>query len=194
MSGLSHERLQREGALQWPCPTGESEADAALSKRLYTDLQFPTSDGRARFIACDALGMAEPTDEDYPFVLTVGRLYGHWHTQTRTGRTEKIVKMYPQPFLEIHPQDAEQLGICDRDWVEVRSRRGSARFPVQITVSIRQKTLFAPMHWGSLWAENAEANHLTHPEACPISREPELKACAVTLVLLQKGDRIAPVR
>lgn len=66
--------------------------------------------------------------------------------------------------------------------VELRSRRGMARFPAKITKAICPGTVFAPMHWGALWAENAEANVLTHPEACPISLEPELKACAVKLV------------
>jgi ferredoxin-nitrate reductase len=59
----------------------------------------------------------------YPFVLTNGRLYGHWHTQTRIGRIEKICQMHPQPFIEIHPRDAAKLGIVDNQGVEVRSRR-----------------------------------------------------------------------
>jgi len=117
--------------------------------------------------------------------LTVGRLYGHWHTQTRTGRIEKIVKMHPAPFLEIHPQDAAKLGIEAGEWLEVRSRRGSARFPALITKAIAPNCVFVPMHWGALWAENSEANSLTHPAACPISLQPELKACAVKLIPLK---------
>jgi ferredoxin-nitrate reductase len=185
MSGMSHDRLREEGALQWPCPDGEASLDKPQdnlpSKRLYTDLRFSTPDGKARFMAYSAQGLAEPPDQQYPWILTIGRVYGHWHTQTRTGRIAKIVKMHPQPFLEIHPRDAESLGIGDQDWIEVRSRRGAARFPAQITRAIRPGTVFAPMHWGALWAEDSEANNLTHPEACPFSLEPELKACAVQL-------------
>lgn len=189
MTGMSHDRLLKEGALQWPCPETEAPLEAPLgaspnhlpSKRLYTNLRFSTPDGKARFMAYYAQGLAEPPDDDYPWVLTVGRVYGHWHTQTRTGRIAKIVKMHPQPFLEIHPRDAKGLGISDQDWIEVRSRRGSARFPARITRAIRPGTVFAPMHWGALWAEDSEANNLTHPEACPFSLEPELKACAVQL-------------
>jgi ferredoxin-nitrate reductase len=114
--------------------------------------------------------------------LTTGRLYGHWHTQTRTGRIEKIQKMHAQPFIEIHPRDAKHLGIEDENWVEVRSRRGSSRFPAKITKAIAPGTVFVPMHWGALWADNAEANALTHPESCPDSLQPELKACAVQLL------------
>lgn len=204
MTGMSYDRLQQEGPMQWPCPQTENQAiedeekptapsglfsslfkekeEKPESKRLYTDWRFNTPDGRARFAAYHSKGLAEPPDAQYPFVLTTGRLYGHWHTQTRTGRIEKIVKMHPHPFIEIHPRDAGKLGIENDRWVEVRSRRGSARFPAKVTQAIAPGTVFVPMHWGALWADEAEANSLTHPEACPISLEPELKACAVQLV------------
>ncbi|MEP0885663.1 nitrate reductase [Trichocoleus sp. ST-U3] len=180
-SGISHERLKTEGPIQWPCPEKESR-EKAKAKRLYTNLQFPTPDGRARFVAYHSKGLAEPPNPEYPFVLTSGRLYGHWHTLTRTGRIEKIQQMHPQPFIEIHPRDAKQLGIHENDWVEVRSRRGFSRFPATITKAITPGTVFVPMHWGGLWADKAEANALTHPESCPESQQPELKACAVQLV------------
>ncbi len=155
---------------------------APEAKRLYTDGRFNTADGRAKFAAFHSKGLAEPVDNEYPLVLTVGRLYEHWHTMTRTGRIPKIMKRQPQPFLEIHPKDAQFLKIEEGDLVELQSRRGMARFPAKITKAICPGTVFAPMHWGFLWAENAEANVLTHPEACPISLEPELKACAVKLI------------
>lgn len=171
-SQFSHERLQSEGPLQWGNP------------RLYTDLRFYTSDERAHFAACHSQGLAEPPDPDYPLVFTNGRLYGHWHTQSRTGRIEKTRQMYPNPFLEIHPRDADQCGIADGELVEVRSRRGMARFPARVTRAIAPGTVFAPMHWGTLWAEDAEINNLTHPKSCPVSFEPELKACAVQVSLV----------
>ncbi|ACK71855.1 molybdopterin oxidoreductase [Gloeothece citriformis PCC 7424] len=200
MTGMSYERLQQEGPLQWPCSETETEPEIETKetgllsswfknkagqppgKRLYTHLKFNTPDGRARFAAFHSKGLAEPPDENYPLVLTVGRLYGHWHTQTRTGRIEKITKMHPNPFIEIHPKDAVKVGIQDGELVEVRSRRGSAQFPAMITKAIAPGTVFVPMHWGALWGNNTEANTLTHPEACPISLEPELKACAVQLI------------
>ncbi len=195
-SGLSHEKLGTHGPLQWPYPyrwpslEGEEEKQQnRTNKRLYTDLRFNTPDGRARFAAYHCQGLADPPDNDYPFVLTIGRLYGHWHTQTRTGRIEKIQKMHPKPFIEIHPRDAEKLGIEENDLVEVRSRlrepsatgRGIGQFPAMITQAITPGTVFVPMHWGALWSKDAQANALTHPIACPISLQPELKACAVQL-------------
>lgn len=189
MSGLSHERLRAEGPQQWPCPEsalGKSDRHEK-AKRLYTDFKFHTPDGRAKFAAYHSRGLAEPPDPKYPYVLTNGRLYGHWHTQTRTGRIDKIQQMHPNPFIEIHPRDAASLGIHDDDWVEVRSRRGKAKFPAKVTKAIAPGTVFVPMHWGELWAEQAEANALTHPEACPDSKQPELKACAVQLIPLSNS-------
>ena len=155
--------------------------EAGTAKRLYTDGTFNTPDKRAKFAAFHSKGLAEPIDAAYPFVLTVGRLYEHWHTMTRTGRIEKIMKKQPQPFIEIHPKDAAKLGVEAETLVEVRSRRGRGRFAARITKAMVPGTVFVPMHWGALWTDNGEANLLTHPEACPISLQPELKACAVNL-------------
>jgi ferredoxin-nitrate reductase len=152
-------------------------------KRLYTDGRFNTADGRAKFATFHSKGLAEPIDPDYPFVLTIGRLYEHWHTMTRTGRIEKIMKKQPRPFIEIHPKDADKLGIEAEMMVEVRSRRGTGRFAAMITTAIIPGTVFVPMHWGALWTDEGEANLFTHPESCPISLQPELKACAVNLTL-----------
>ncbi|MBK4730245.1 nitrate reductase [Oxynema sp. CENA135] len=190
MTGISHARLLEQGPIQWPCPLEETEiANPPNLKRLYSDWRFPTPDGRARFAAYHSKGLAEPPNPDYPFVLTTGRLYGHWHTQTRTGRIEKTTKMHPNPFIEIHPRHAAQLGIADGEMVEVRSRRGHARFPAKITRAIAPGTVFVPMHWGALWADNAEANALTHPHACPDSGQPELKACAVALAKVTDANQ-----
>ncbi|WP_071189680.1 nitrate reductase [Trichormus sp. NMC-1] len=184
MSGLSHEVLKTQGPIQWP----HRKEDALIrglsyaGKRLYTDLHFHTPDGRAKFGAYYSKGLAEPPDPNYPFILTTGRLYGHWHTQTRTGRIDKIRKMHPEPFIEIHPRDAAKLGIIDNQSVEVRSRRGITKFPAKVTKAIAPGTVFVPMHWGKLWADDAEANAMTHSQACPDSLQPELKACAVQLV------------
>jgi ferredoxin-nitrate reductase len=180
-TGITHERLRKDGPIQWPC-RDSSELKPGEPARLYTNFSFPTPDGRARFAAYHSRGLAEPPDSDYPFVLTTGRVYGHWHTQTRTGRIPKIQQMYPNPFIEIHPRDAKQLGIEENTLVEVRSRRGVSRFPAKVTKAIAPGTVFVPMHWGALWADNAEANALTQPEACPESLQPELKACAVQLL------------
>ncbi len=165
-----------------------SKDEAIPAKRLYTNGRFNTPDGRAKFSAFHAKGLAEPIDNAYPFVLTIGRLYEHWHTMTRTGRIEKIMKKQPEPFIEIHPKDAVKLDVEEEMMVEVRSRRGMARFPAKVTKAVVPGTVFVPMHWGALWTDNGEANLLTHPESCPISLQPELKACAVNLTLVKSKN------
>lgn len=180
MSGITHQLLDEYGSIQWPFPQG-SNPENRYGRRLYTDLKFYTDNGKANFAPYHSRGLAEPPNPDYPLILTVGRLYGHWHTMTRTGRIAKIVKMHPEPFLEIHPKDAHNLNITDDDLVIVTSLRGEAQFKAKITKAIAPGTVFVPMHWGFLWADNAEANSLTHHHACPISKQPELKACAVNL-------------
>jgi ferredoxin-nitrate reductase len=177
VTGINYQKLRENGPQQWPC----SDRDNQVSKRLYTDHRFLKADGRAHFGIFHSKGLAEPPNENYPFVMTNGRLYGHWHTQTRTGRIDKIRTMYPEPLLEIHPKDAGLLELSDRDWVAVHSCRGNAQFRVTITRNIAPGVVFVPMHWGSLWADHAEANALTHPESDPLSFQPELKACAVQL-------------
>lgn len=193
VTGLSHARLAAAGPIQWPCPAIETPDTAATKhdKRLYTDQRFPTPSGQAQFAAYHEKGLAEPPNPDFPFVLTTGRLYGHWHTQTRTGRIEKTRKLYSEPLLEISPRDAQTLKIQSGEWVEVVSRRGRVWLKALVTQNIRRGTVFVAMHWGSLWAENAECNALTHPERCPISLEPELKACAVQVIPCTAVDQPA---
>jgi ferredoxin-nitrate reductase len=189
VTGLSHTELAERGPAQWPHPEYTKKR---LGKRLYTDYQFHTPDRKAKFSAYHSRGLAEAADPNYPLVLTTGRLYEHWHTQTRTGRISKIARKYPEPLIEIHPRDAAARSIVDGEMLVVRSRRGETRFKALITKAISPGTVFVPMHWGFLWADNAEANTLTHPHACPDSLQPELKACAVEVVPVRLVKDISP--
>ena len=203
VSGLSHEKLAKAGPQQWPYPAIEikppKKEDHGLihllfnhdqnkpDKRLYEDLNFSTANKKAKFKPYHSQGLAEPISQEFPFVLTIGRVYGHWHTQSRTGHVEKIKKMYPSPFIEINTKDAAKLGISQAMTVEVRSSRGSARYPAVLTDEIRSGTVFVPMHWGALWSKESESNNLTHPISCPISGQPELKACAVSIYPIKQA-------
>jgi ferredoxin-nitrate reductase len=182
MTGLSHLELAEHGPTQWPFAEYTTKR---LGKRLYTDYRFHTPNKKAQFVAHHTRGLAEPANPEYPLILTTGRLYGHWHTLTRTGRIPKIQQMHPQALVEIHPKDARQLGIESGDLVGIKSVRGQAQFPALVTEFIAPGTVFVPMHWGELWADQAEANVITHGHACPDSKQPELKACAVSLTKLR---------
>ena len=179
LSGLSHELLEREGPQQWPFPASSTPSNG--SGRLYTDGRFPSPTGRARFVADQPLGLAEPPCDAYPLVLTVGRYLGHWHTMTRTGHVERLRTLHPEPLLEIHPRDAQRFGLTEGELATIRSRRHAVTARVQVTDRIRVGSVFLPMHWGFRQEPACEANALMHEQACPISQQPELKATAVTV-------------
>ncbi len=174
-SGMSYARLKSEGPLQWPCPT----SDHAGTERLYEDAYFSTPDGRANLIPVDHAEPFEITDDDYPLVLTTGRVKHHWHTMTRTGKNEALRRSAPEPILEIHRADARQFGIQDADFVEVVSRRGKVMVQARVTEEIALGSCFLPFHWGREHGFFKAANNLTITARDPVSHQPELKACAI---------------
>jgi ferredoxin-nitrate reductase len=190
MAGLSHALLAAHGPQQWPFPAGTAAGEGW--PRLYGDgpapfpaatagHRFPTANGRARLWADPPLGLAEPPCERYPLVLTVGRYLGHWHTMSRSGKSKRLASMHPEPLLEVHPSDAERHGLVDGAMAWVQSRRGQLCAKVAVRQSIRPGTVFLPMHWGASQMQPCEANALMHELACPLSKQPELKAAAVRL-------------
>ena len=190
MAGLSHALLAAHGPQQWPFPAGTAAGEGW--PRLYGDgpapfpaatagQRFPTANGRARLWADPPLGLAEPPCERYPLVLTVGRYLGHWHTMSRSGKAKRLASMHPEPLLEVHPSDAERHGLVDGAMAWVQSRRGQVCAKVVVRQSIRPGTVFLPMHWGANQPQPCEANALMHELACPLSKQPELKAAAVRI-------------
>jgi ferredoxin-nitrate reductase len=177
MSGMTAARLRRERHLQWPCPAEEHPG----SPRRYTDGLFPTEDGRARFWARPHQLPREQPDHEFPLVLTTGRLAAHWHTRTRTGKVKQLVKMAPEPLVEVHPEDAARRDIEDGDLALVSSRRGCVRVRAKVTDAVPLGTLFAAFHWGDMFAAETGINYLTHSATDPISKQPEFKYCAVAL-------------
>lgn len=177
LSGMTSERLMREKSIQWPCPA----EDHPGTKRRYLDRRFPTASGRARFVAHGSTAPKEAVDGEFPLVLTTGRIYAHWHTLTRTGKSEKLLRRDSEPYLEVHPEDAARLGLAEDAVAAVQSRRGTVYLPVRISSSLRAGLLFAPFHWGDLWGEERAVNYLTIAALDPRSKQPELKYCAVAV-------------
>jgi ferredoxin-nitrate reductase len=174
-SGIGYERLKSEGPLQWPCPKPHHSG----TERLYKEARFPTSDGKANLIPVEHAEPFEVPDRDYPLWLTTGRSKYHWHTMTRTAKNEALRNSAPDPILEIHRADARPLGIQDADFVEVFSRRGKVMVQARVTEEIARGTCFLPFHWGRDSGFFKAANNLTVTARDPVSRQPELKACAV---------------
>jgi ferredoxin-nitrate reductase len=177
MNGITPERLRQQRHIYWPCPS----EDHPGSPRRYLDGVFPTPDGRARFLPRPHQEPRELTDHEFPFVLTTGRLYAHWHTLTRTAKCEKLVRRSPGPYLEMHPDDAGRLGVRGGDAVQVSSRRGTIRLPVKVSETAAPGTVFLPFHWGDQFAPGNAVNYLTISATDTFSRQPELKFCAVAV-------------
>ncbi len=186
ISGLSHERLRREGTLQWPCPT----ADHPGTPRLFEDRKFYTSSGRATLHGVPFRQRSEVLSEDYPFVLTTGRVRDQWHTMTRTGTVHKLRQQHDTPFVEVHPDDATTLGLTAGGNARIRNERGEVRARVVITDAIKPGTVFLPMHWGKAFKAGAgRANLLTSPLLDPRSKEPDFKYAAVAVSAVQMPPR-----
>ncbi len=177
MAGITASRLREVRHLHWPCPTEEHLG----SPRRYLDRVFPTADGRARFLPRPHLPPREPPDHEFPLTLTTGRLYAHWHTLTRTGKNEKLVRREPEVFLEMGPADAARLGLAAGDLAQVSSRRGTVRARVRIDETSPPGVVFLPFHWGDLFAPGNAVNYLTIAATDPVSKQPELKCCAVAV-------------
>lgn len=188
MTGITAARLRRERSVQWPCP---HEGHPGTLRR-YCDGRFPTPDGRARLWARpstrggNAPAKEEPDDE-FPLVLDTGRIASQWHSRTRTGKVAQLVRAEPEPFLEIHPVDAEACGVADGELALVASRRGCVRIRARVTETIRPGVVFAAFHWGDSFAAETAVNYVTLAALDPTSKQPELKGCAVSVQPLAPG-------
>jgi NADPH-dependent sulfite reductase flavoprotein alpha-component len=181
LRGVSYERL-RTTPVQWPAATADG-ADRNPIRYVGEagSLTFPTASGRAVFYARPHIPAAEMPDDDYPYVLNTGRLQHQWHTLTKTARVATLNKLNAGPFVEVHPQDADELGLADADSVEVASRRGRAVLPAVVTDRVRPGCCFAPFHWNDLFGEYLSVNAVTSDAVDPLSYQPEFKVCAVSL-------------
>lgn len=189
MSGLSHERLRRDGPRHWPCPSG---AHPGVERR-YTDGHFATADGRARFHPTPYREPAEVPDAVYPMRLTTVRTLDAWHTQTRTGKVARLRRAADRPLLAVHPGDAARAGVADGDAVELVSRRGTWRGRVECSPEVRPGTVAASFHWPSLRDAAAEVNALMPAALDPRSLQPELKHAAVRLERAASFDRFVVI-
>jgi len=176
ISGLTYEDLKARRSVQWPVPSPGHPG----TPRLFTDHTFYTPTGLANIISTDSYNNSEGTDDDFPLILTTGRIRDQWHTMTRTGKVRKLNKHISKPFLEMHPDDALILGINGGDVVTIESRRGDVRVTAVLTEDIKKGVVFLPMHWGRLLSTDlTRANNLTNNLIDPISKEPDYKFTAV---------------
>jgi formate dehydrogenase alpha subunit len=168
-AGITYERLEGNG-IQWPCPS----LDHPGTPYLHDGGRFTR--GKGLFHAVDYKPPAEVVDEDYPFWMTTGRVYAHYHTGTMTRNSKALDCEVSEGFLEINPADAEALDLPDGHRIKIASRRGEIETRIMITDRVDKGVVFMPFHF-----EEANVNKLTNPAYDPIAKIPELKVCAVKL-------------
>ena len=172
-SGITYERIVNNMGVFWPCYS----LDHPGTPRLFEDLKFFTPDKKAHFNAVTYRPPAEVTDEEYPIVLTTGRVVSQYLSGTQTRRIGGLVDLCPEPYVEIHPTLAEQYGIQDQAWMRVTSRRGEVVLRAKVVKTIRPDTVFIPYHW----AGKKAANNLTLRAYDPVSGIPEYKRSCVKI-------------
>lgn len=181
--GITYKKIEKNMGVFWPCPS----LDHPGTPRLWEDNKFCTPDGKAHFNPVAYRESMDPIDEEYPIVLTTGRVVSQYLSGTQTRRIGKLVKQYPEPLLEIHPELAAKYGIKQREVVNVATKRGDADFAANIVETIRKDTVFIPYHWPG----KKSANQLTSEHLDPVSKIPEFKVSACKLTPSGKISTLA---
>lgn len=173
-----YQDLDEQGGIQWPYPRDLKIETPTQERRLFSDGQFFTPNGKANFVFSAPQPLPEPTSKNFPFVLLTGRgTSAQWHTQSRTNKSPVLRKLYPaELLLDLHPEDAQKLHITDRAQIEITSARAKITAQAHLTTTVQRGQVFLPMHEGNV-------NLLTHPSFDPYSRQPNYKHCAVNVSL-----------
>jgi formate dehydrogenase major subunit len=169
IAGITWDRLEREHAVTYPC---ETEGDPG-QRVVFTD-DFPTADGKGRFVPAAIIPAAERPDGEYPFVLITGRQLEHWHTGSMTRRARVLDTIEPSPVASINPDDLAKLGVDPGNAITVASRRGSITLSARADEGTPRGAVFIPFCY-----YEAAANLLTNPVLDPFGKIPEFKYCAV---------------
>jgi formate dehydrogenase alpha subunit len=165
--GFTYQRLTNGAVLHWPCPTEDHPGTPYLHKDKF-------SRGLGKFHGITYKEPAETTDEAFPLILTTGRIMFHFHTGTMSRRAEKLNQEVSEAYIEMHPEDAKQVGLNGNKRVKVSSRRGEIELLARVTDRIKPGVVFIPFHFAE-----AAANVLTNSAFDPIAKIPEYKVCAV---------------
>ncbi len=166
-SGISHDRIEAEGGLQWPCPTPDHPGSPTLH------MDGPLR-GKGRFMPARYRPSDELPDSDYPLLLSTGRTLYHYNCGTQTRRASGAQARQPENFIEMHRRDARKRGLAHGDLVHVTSRRGTVQARVDVSPRMRKGCVWMPLHF-----PEQNTNYLTNDEGDTVTQTAEYKVCAV---------------
>ena len=190
ITGLSYALLEANGPQQWPYPEGATGGKV----RLYEDGQFPTADGKAKFIAIKHQPTAEATTLAFPISLLSGRMRDQWHGMSRTGTVPRLFNLEDEPLLAMHPCDMRHRNLESGDLVKVSNERGEMIVRIAETSGLKKSRAWMPMHWGNQFMSSAGYNAVACDAIDPYSMQPELKHAAVQIAKLHLPYPLAVVR
>ena len=176
LRALSDDAFDAMEPVLWP-----AREDATLVPRLFADGGFFTNDRKARFVAPEIPRLRSETSAGRPLRLNTGRIRDQWHTMTRSGLSPRLGQHLPEPFVEIHPDDAVRYGLADGDFARLVSDYGQCTLRVAVSERQQRGMLFAPIHWSEETASSARVGALAAPFTDPFSGQPENKATPVSI-------------
>ena len=168
--------------LQWPVKSGHQLSGC---KRMFSDHQFFTDNGRANFLTITPSPPAAMIDIEHNLVLNTGRIRDQWHTMTRSGKSPRLNGHISEPFVEIHPQDARLKSVADGELVELESAYGQTILRACVTETQRKGSVFAPIHWNDQYSNRGCIDRVVNPFYDPVSGQPEFKHTPVSLAPYQ---------
>lgn len=179
MTGISYKRLDKNGGIQWPCPT----PDHPGTRFLYEE-DFPRGP-QAKFVPFDQGPQAEEMpSKRFPLILNTGRVLYHWHGGTMTRRSAGLLARSPELQVAMSAEDGERFRVADGEWIRLRSRRGELEGRATYTDKMRAGEVFVPF----VKMQEHAANFLTNSAHDPDSKIPEYKVCAVRIEKLQDAQ------
>jgi len=167
-AGITWERLEREHAVTYPCAAEDLPGDEVIFSE-----GFPTATGKARFVPAHIVPPDETPDNEYPMVLSTGRMLEHWHTGAMTRRSAVLDAIEPEPVAYMAPVDLRQKNITPGEKVLVETRRGQIQVTARADADVQPGSLFIPFCY-----TEGPANRLTNPALDPFGKIPEFKYCA----------------
>jgi assimilatory nitrate reductase catalytic subunit len=178
LKSLSDEAFEALAPVQWPIRLG----DIQPQQRFFADGGFFANDRKARFVAPEIPALRTETSAERPLRLNTGRIRDQWHTMTRSGTSPRLGQHLPEPFVEIHPDDAMTSGVTDGDFARVITDYGQSILKVVVNERQQRGMLFAPIHWSEETASAARVGALVAPFTDPFSGQPENKATPASIL------------